>query len=44
MTDAWHICVLKYGVSYSCKRELKPIQTKTGVSDGLGGGGGVTQT
>ena len=37
MTVARQICILGYGVSLSCKRELKRTQTKTGVSDGGGG-------
>ena len=40
MTVARQICILEYGVSLSCKCELKCIQTKTGVSDAGGGGGG----
>ena len=37
MTVAWQICILEYGVSLSCKRELKRTQTKTGVFKGGGG-------
>ena len=40
MTVARQICILEYGVSFSCKRGLKRTQTKTGVSVGGGGGGG----
>ena len=36
MTVARQICILGYGVSLSCKRELKRTQTETGVSEGEG--------
>ena len=38
MTVARQICFLEYGVSLSCKGGLKRTQTKTGVSEGGGGG------
>ena len=44
MTVARQICILEYGVSLSCKRGLKRTQTKTGVSEGGGGGRRFTQT
>ena len=37
ITVARQICILEYGVSLSCKRELKCTQTKMGVSEGGGG-------
>ena len=37
MTVAWQIFILEYGVSLSCKRELKRTQTKTGCPRGGGG-------
>ena len=39
MTVARQSCIFEYGVSLSGKRELKRTQTKTGVSEGGGGGG-----
>ena len=41
MTVARQICIFEYGVSLSGKRELKRTQTKTGVSEGGGGGGEI---